>query len=161
MDECKALAAVGGGAIELCATAAEAVAGADIVYTDSWQSYGITQTEERVATLMPFQVTTEVMAQVRTRTLPLPQPQTAKPTEPTASRAQRSFVDGHGLRCSRKMWQAKPDAIFMNCLPAMRGEEQTAEVIDGPQSVVFDQAENRLHAQKALLYLLITRQITP
>ena len=47
VDECEALAAVGGGAIELCATAAEAVAGADIVYTDSWQSYGITQTEER------------------------------------------------------------------------------------------------------------------
>ena len=105
MDECKALAAVGGGAIELCATAAEAVAGADIVYTDSWQSYGITQTEERVATLMPFQVTTEVMAQVRPRTLP--HPQTAKPTEPTASRAQRSFVDGHGLRCSRKMWHRR------------------------------------------------------
>ena len=57
------------------------------------------------------------------------------------------------------MAQAKPSAIFMNCLPAMRGEEQTAEVIDGAQSVVFDQAENRLHAQKALLYLLITRQI--
>lgn len=53
------------------------------------------------------------------------------------------------------MAKAKPDAIFMNCLPAKRGYEQTAEVIDGPQSVVFDQAENRLHMAKAiLLYLL-------
>ncbi len=50
---------------------------------------------------------------------------------------------------------AKKDAIFMNCLPAMRGMEQTAEVIDGPQSVVFDQAENRLHTQKALLLKLL------
>ena len=117
VQECEALAAANGGAIELCETAAQAVAGADVVYTDSWQSYGVKQTDERIATLMPFQVTPEIMA------------------------------------------QAKPNAIFMNCLPAMRGEEQTAEVIDGPQSVVFDQAENRLHAQKALLYLLITRQL--
>jgi ornithine carbamoyltransferase len=49
---------------------------------------------------------------------------------------------------------AAPDAIFMNCLPAMRGYEQTAEVIDGPQSVVFDQAENRLHMQKAIMITL-------
>ena len=52
------------------------------------------------------------------------------------------------------MKNAKPDAIFMNCLPALRGYEQTAEVIDGPQSVVFDEAENRLHAQKAVMLTL-------
>ena len=57
------------------------------------------------------------------------------------------------------MSHASPDAYFMNCLPAMRGEEQTAEVIDGPQSIVFDQAENRLHAQKALLKKLILREL--
>lgn len=51
----------------------------------------------------------------------------------------------------RLMSLAKPDAIFMHCLPAHRGEEVTAEVIDGPQSVVFDEAENRLHAQKGIL----------
>ena len=53
------------------------------------------------------------------------------------------------------MRAAKKDALFMHCLPAHRGEEVTAEVIDGPQSVVWDEAENRLHTQKALLEFLV------
>ncbi|MBI2770139.1 MAG: ornithine carbamoyltransferase [Burkholderiales bacterium] len=56
------------------------------------------------------------------------------------------------------MRAAKPDALFMHCLPAHRGEEVEADVIDGPQSVVWDEAENRMHAQKALMeYLLLGR----
>jgi len=102
-------------AVQRFETAEAAVAGADVVYADSWMSYGI-DAQARAArfdALLPFQVTTDLMR------------------------------------------LAKPGAKFMNCLPAMRGEEQTADVIDGPQSIVFDQAENRLHAQKALLSLLI------
>ena len=53
------------------------------------------------------------------------------------------------------MAQAKPDALFMHCLPAHRGEEVDADVIDGPQSVVWDEAENRMHAQKALMEFLL------
>ena len=53
------------------------------------------------------------------------------------------------------MKHAKPDALFMHCLPAHRGEEVSAEVIDGPQSVVWDEAENRMHAQKALIEFLL------
>ncbi len=56
---------------------------------------------------------------------------------------------------STVMSAANQDALFMHCLPAHRGEEVSAEVIDGPQSVVFDEAENRLHAQKALLEFLL------
>ena len=63
-------------------------------------------------------------------------------------------VDGDMMRLAR------PDALFMHCLPAHRGEEVAAEVIDGPQSVVWDEAENRLHVQKALIeFLLLGRTI--
>lgn len=55
------------------------------------------------------------------------------------------------------MAEAKPDALFMHCLPAHRGEEVSADIIDGPQSVVWDEAENRLHVQKALMEFLLTR----
>lgn len=57
------------------------------------------------------------------------------------------------------MLRAAPDALFMHCLPAHRGEEVTAEVLDGPQSVVWDEAENRLHVQKALMEFLLLGQV--
>ena len=55
------------------------------------------------------------------------------------------------------MGMADPDAVFLHCLPAYRGYEVAEEVIDGPQSVVWDEAENRLHAQKALIVFLLRR----
>ena len=64
--------------------------------------------------------------------------------------------DFQNFQVTRQVMQAaKSDALFMHCLPAHRGEEVSAEVIDGPQSVIFTEAENRLHAQKALLEFLI------
>jgi ornithine carbamoyltransferase len=61
-----------------------------------------------------------------------------------------------GFRVNSELMKlAKPSAIFMHCLPAHRGEEVTDDVIDSPQSVVFDQAENRLHTQKAIVYTLL------
>jgi ornithine carbamoyltransferase len=62
---------------------------------------------------------------------------------------------------ARMMKLAKPDALFMHCLPAHRGEEVAAEVIDGPQSVVWDEAENRLHTQKALIEYLLLGRVSP
>jgi hypothetical protein len=58
------------------------------------------------------------------------------------------------------MAAAKPDALFMHCLPAHRGEEVEADVIDGPQSVVWDEAENRMHVQKALMEYLLLGRVT-
>lgn len=63
----------------------------------------------------------------------------------------------HGFQVDAALMRlAKPEALFMHCLPAYRGQEVAADVIDGPQSVVWDEAENRLHAQKALLRYLLT-----
>jgi ornithine carbamoyltransferase len=114
-EECEKFQTETGSKIVRFETAQEAMKDVDVVYCDSWMSYGIPKEEEeaRKKLFMPFQVNAELMK------------------------------------------LAKPNAIFMNCLPAARGMEQSAEVIDGPQSVVFDQAENRLHAQKAVLVFLM------
>ena len=76
--------------------------------------------------------------------------------EDEADERKRAFADWQVD--AEMMKRAKPDALFMHCLPAHRGEEVSAAVIDGPQSVVWDEAENRLHAQKALMeYLVLGR----
>jgi ornithine carbamoyltransferase len=107
------IAATTGGSISILTDPATAVAGADVVVTDTWVSMGKEQEKaERVGNLGIYKVDAAMMA------------------------------------------LAKPDAIFMHCLPADRGYEVAAEVIDGPQSVIWDEAENRLHAQKALMVWL-------
>jgi ornithine carbamoyltransferase len=111
-----AIAVQTGGSITLYTDPLEAVAGADVVVTDTWVSMGKEEEKaQRVAALSTYKVDAEMMA------------------------------------------LADPDAIFLHCLPADRGYEVTSEVIDGPQSVIWDEAENRLHAQKALLVWLLER----
>lgn len=73
--------------------------------------------------------------------------------EGEAAKRMRDFA-GYQIN-AQALAVAKPDAIFLHCLPAHRGEEVTSEVIDGPHSVIFDEAENRLHAQKAVMSLLM------
>ncbi|MFC8502208.1 ornithine carbamoyltransferase [Pedococcus sp. NPDC057267] len=111
------IAAEQGGSVAVLDDAGAAVAGADVVVTDTWVSMGMeAQKGERqgsASPFVPFAVTESLMA------------------------------------------RADPDAIFLHCLPAYRGFEVEAAVIDGPQSVVWDEAENRLHAQKALLSFLV------
>ena len=110
--EIHARAAFGAG-LELESDPAEAVRGADAVYTDVWASMGQeAEADDRRRRFLPYQVNGALMS------------------------------------------LAKPDALFMHCLPAHRGDEVTDEVIDSARSVVFDQAENRLHTQKALLAML-------
>jgi ornithine carbamoyltransferase len=103
-----------GARLRLFSDAADAVAGADAVYTDTWTSMGQeSEADVRRATFARYQVNGALMG------------------------------------------KARPDALFMHCLPAHRGEEVTAEVFESPAAVVFDQAENRLHCQKALLLMLL------
>ena len=64
-------------------------------------------------------------------------------------------LGANGTIAARSVAQAKPDVLVMHCLPAHRGEEITDEVLDGPRSIVYDQAENRLHLQKAILVTLL------
>jgi ornithine carbamoyltransferase len=81
---------------------------------------------------------------------------TSMGVEDQADARTRAFADWQVNAAMMK--RAKPEALFMHCLPAHRGEEVAADVIDGPQSVVWDEAENRLHSQKALMeYLLLGR----
>ena len=109
-------AAASGGSVTLYTDPIEAVAGADVVVTDTWVSMGREDDKvRRITNLGSYRVDAELMA------------------------------------------LAQPNALFLHCLPADRGYEVTAEVIDGPQSVVWDEAENRLHAQKALLVWLLDR----
>jgi len=114
LDEISQISKETGAYVNIIHDAYNAARDSDVLYTDSWMSYGIPvdKEEERRKIFSPFQVNSQIME------------------------------------------AAKPDAIFMNCLPAKRGYEQTAEVIDGPQSFVFDQAENRLHSQKAIMLFL-------
>ena len=114
LDEVAELSKNTGAEVRVIHNALDAARDSDVIYTDSWMSYGIPldQEEVRKKAFMPFQVSLSVMK------------------------------------------AAKADTVFMNCLPAMREYEQTAEVIDGPQSIVFDQAENRLHVQKAIMLFL-------
>ncbi|EPR76214.1 Ornithine carbamoyltransferase [Leifsonia rubra CMS 76R] len=108
------IAASTGGSISILTDPAAAVAGVDVVVTDTWVSMGKEDEKaERLTSLGGYKVDAAMMA------------------------------------------LAKPDAIFMHCLPADRGFEVDADVIDGPQSVIWDQAENRLHAQKALMVWLL------
>jgi ornithine carbamoyltransferase len=75
-----------------------------------------------------------------------------------SEKAERANIFAPYQVNEKLMAQAKPKALFMHCLPAHRGEEVTDEVIDSPSSIVFDQAENRLHVQKAIMLLLLERK---
>jgi ornithine carbamoyltransferase len=102
----------------------------------------------------PLEVTTDPMAAVAGADAVYTDVWTSMGQEEEAEARLAAF---EGFCVTEEMMAAaSPDAVFMHCLPAHRGEEVTAGVVDGPQSVVFDQAENRLHTQKAVLMLLLS-----
>jgi ornithine carbamoyltransferase len=109
---------------------------------------------QKARTAMPV-VTADPMAAVAGADVVYTDVWTSMGQEEEAAARLKAF-QGYQVTASM-MAAAQPEAVFMHCLPAHRGEEVSAEVIDGPQSVVFDEAENRLHTQKALLALLLPR----
>jgi ornithine carbamoyltransferase len=101
----------------------------------------------------PPVVTTDPMEAVKGADVVYTDVWTSMGQETEAAARVKAF---HGFMITPPMMAAaRKDAVFMHCLPAHRGEEVAAEVVDGPQSVIFDEAENRLHVQKALLMLLL------
>ena len=102
-------------------------------------------------------ITHDVIAAVKDADVVYTDTWTSMGQEAEAAKRRREFEDFQVNRALMK--HAKPDAVVMHCLPAHRGEEITDEVLDGPQSVVLEQAENRLHAQKAVMVWLLRPEI--
>ncbi|HSV81920.1 MAG TPA: ornithine carbamoyltransferase [Ramlibacter sp.] len=124
------------------------------VHLSTPSGYEVDQTVAGIRSSDSYQVFKDPMEACRGSDLVTTDVWTSMGFEAENEQRRRAFAD---WCVDREMMRvAKPDALFMHCLPAHRGEEVEAEVIDGPQSVVWDEAENRMHVQKALMeYLLL------
>jgi ornithine carbamoyltransferase len=126
------------------------------VHVSTPSGYGIDQSVAGLRSADSYQVFQDPMDACRGADLVTTDVWTSMGYEAENEARRKAFADWCVDEDMMKV--AKPDALFMHCLPAHRGEEVQAEVIDGPQSVVWDEAENRMHVQKALMeYLLLGR----